>query len=178
MLKLPQMWRRILLLLLLALFCVPLVTHIYLGSYSRMLADDFCSAAIARSQGIVKGSLYWYMNWTGRYAADLLDSLVASIGPYAIPYQTGFVVIIWFGTLALAVYQLIHDDGEVRILFSCVMAAMILFTVLEVIPSVGQSLYWAQVRGGVPSLILGTAYIALIARRRTASATAALFRRP
>src|ERR1051325_10739079 len=96
----PKMWRRILLLLLLALFSVPLVIHTYLGSYSRMLADDFCSAAIARSQGIIGGALYWYMNWTGRYVADLLDTLVASIGPRAIPYQTGFVVIVWFGTLA------------------------------------------------------------------------------
>ena len=164
------MWRRISLLFLLALFSIPLATHIYLGSYSRLLADDFCSAAVANSQGIVRGSLYWYMNWTGRYAANFLDTLLASIGPRTIPYQTGFAVIIWFATLAFAVYQIIRDDErEQGILLSCLMALMVLFTVFDVSPSIGQSLYWAQVRSGVPSLILGTAYIAMLVRRRAAS---------
>jgi hypothetical protein len=164
------MWRRILLLFSLALFFIPLATHIYLGSYSRLVADDFCSGAVANSQGIVRGSLWWYMNWTGRYAANLLDTLLASIGPRAIPYATGVAVIIWLATLAFAVYQIIRDDErEERLLLSCLMALMVLFTFFEVIPSVGQGLYWAQVRSAVPSLILGTAYIAMIVRRRVAS---------
>lgn len=164
------MWQRILLLFLLALFSIPLATHIYLGSYSRLVADDVCSAVVAHSQGIIRGALYWYMNWTGRYAANLLDTLLASIGPRAIPYETGLVVMIWFATLAFAVYQIIRDDErEVRVLLSCLMASMVLFTFLEVIPSIGQSLYWAHARSGIPSLILGTAYIAMIAHRRAAS---------
>jgi hypothetical protein len=170
MLNLPRRWQRILLLFLLALFSTPLVTHIYLGSYSRMVADDFCSAAVANSHGIVRGALYWYMNWTGRYAANFLDTMLAPVYPRTIPYQTAVTVIIWFATLAFTVYQIVRDDErEVRVLLSCVMAAMVLFTAFEVLPSVGQSLYWAQVRSGVPSLILGTAYIALIVRQRGAS---------
>lgn len=164
------MCRRIFLLLLLALFSIPLVTHVYLGSFSRPVADDFCSAAVAQSQGIVRGALYWYTNWTGRYAANLLDTLLAYIGPRVIPYETGVVVIIGFVTLAYTVYQFIQDDERgVRVLLSCVTAAVVLFIVFAVIPSIGQSLYWAQVRSGVPSLILGTAYVALIARRTAAS---------
>ena len=163
------MWQRILLLSLLALFSTPLVAHIYLGSYSRMVADDFCSTAVAHSHGIVRGAMYWYMNWTGRYAANFLDTLLAPIYPRTIPYQTALTVIIWFATLAFTVYQIVRDDEqEVRVLLSCLMAAMVLFTTFEVLPSVGQSLYWAQVRSGVPSLILGTAYIALLVRRRGA----------
>lgn len=169
-LNLPRMWPRILLLFLLALFSIPLATHIYLGSYSRLLADDFCSAAVANSQGIVRGSLWWYMNWTGRFAANLLDTLLASLGPRVIPYQTGFVVIIWFATLAFAVYQIIRDDErEVAVLVSCLVALMVLFTLFDVNPSIGQTLYWAHARSGLPSLILGTAYVAMIVCRRTAS---------
>src|SRR3569832_1604143 len=138
------MWRWIFFLLLLVFFSIPLVTHIYLGSYSRPVADDFCSVAVAHSQGIVRGALYWYMNWTGRYAANLLDTVLAYIGPGVIPYETGVVVIIGFATLAWTVYQLVRDDERyVRVLLSCVTAAVVLFTVFEVIPSIGQSLYWA-----------------------------------
>lgn len=164
------MWQRIFLLFLLALFSIPLATHSYLGSYSRLVADDFCSAAVANSHGIIRGALYWYMNWTGRYAANFLDTMLAPVYPRTIPYQTAVALIIWFATLAFTVYQILRDyEREVRVLLSCLMALMVLFTVFEVLSPVGQSLYWAQVRSGVPSLILGTAYVALIIRRRGAS---------
>ncbi len=149
--------------ILLALFCAPLVTHVYLGSYSRFIADDFCSAVIARSRGILRGTLYWYMIWTGRFSANFLDTLFGYLGPAITPYTTGFVVILWFIVLAIALTQLVADQ-EARIFKSCIIAALVLFATLQVIPLVGQSLYWGQgMRSVVPPLILGTAYVAWIA---------------
>ena len=134
--------RWIFLFVLLALFCAPLVTHIYLGSYSRFLSDDFCSAAIARSHGIIGGANYWYLNWRGRFSANFLDSLFGYLGPAATPYATGMVVTAWFLVLATAVARLIPsvEKREAPLLESCIIAAMILFTVLQVIPFIGQSL--------------------------------------
>lgn len=160
--------RRILLWLLLALFCAPLVTHIYLGSYSRFIADDFCSAAVARSQGIVRGTLYWYINWNGRFSANFLDSLFGYLGPAVTPLATGLVVTVWFVVLAIAVAQLLPpvESRGAQLLQSCIIAAMVLFATLHVLPLVGQSLYWGQgMRSVVPPLILGAAYVALIAKR-------------
>ena len=157
--------RRIFLWLLLALFCAPLVTHVYLGSYSRFIADDFCSAAIARSHGIFRGTLHWYMNWNGRYSANFLDSLFGYLGPAATPFATGLVVTAWFIVLAIAVAPLL-PQVENRESQSGIIAAMVLFATLHVIPFVGQSLYWGQgMRSVVPPLILGTACVALIANR-------------
>jgi len=153
--------RRIILWLLLALFCVPLVIHAYLGSYSRFIADDFCSSAVARSQGIFRGSLYWYINWNGRFSANFLDSLFGYIGPAATPFATGLVIAAWLIVLAITVGQIKRQLFE-----NWIIAAMVLFAVLYVIPQVGQSLYWGQgMRSVVPPLILGTAYVALIAKR-------------
>ena len=160
--------RRIFLLVLLALFCAPLVAHIYLGSYSRFLSDDFCSAAIARSQGIVRSAHYWYLNWRGRFSANFLDALFGYLGPPATPYATGIAVTAWFVALATAVVRLIpsREKREAPLLQSCIIAAIILFVVLQVIPFIGQSLYWGEgMRTVVPPLILGTAYTALIANR-------------
>ena len=117
--------RRIFLWLLLALFCAPLVIHVYLGSYSRFIADDFCSSAVARSQGIFRGSLFWYLNWNGRYSANLLDSLFGYIGPAATPFATGLVVTAWLIVLAIAVRQLKRDAQN------WIIAAMVLFAVLR-----------------------------------------------
>lgn len=167
--------RRIVLWSLLALFCLPLITHIYLGSYNRLLADDFCSASIARSQGILRGTIYWYTTWTGRFSANFFDTLFGYLRAGVTPFATGLVVTLWFVVLAIAVAQIVHSDDkrEVHLLQSCIIAAMILFAVLYVIPFIGQSLYWGQgMRSVVPPLILGTAYIALIANRSKSSAPA------
>jgi hypothetical protein len=160
--------RRIFLFVLLALFCAPLVTHIYLGSYSRFLSDDFCSAAIARSHGIIRGTHYWYLNWRGRFSANFLDTLFGYLGPAATPYATGIAITAWFIVLTTAVVRIIPSDEkrEAPLLQSCVIATMILFAVLHVIPFIGQSLYWGEgMRTVVPPLILGTAFTALIANR-------------
>jgi hypothetical protein len=160
--------RRIFLFVLLALFCAPLVTHIYLGSYSRFISDDFCSAAIARSHGIIRGAHYGYLNLNGRFSANFLDALFGYLGPAATPYATGLAVTAWFIVLAIAVARIIPsvEKREAPLLQNCIIAAMILFAVLHVIPFISQSLYWgAGMRSVVPPLILGTAYTALIANR-------------
>ncbi|HKF96076.1 MAG TPA: DUF6056 family protein, partial [Gammaproteobacteria bacterium] len=65
--------------------------------------------------------------------------------------------------------------GEDRLLLSCVIAAMLLFAVLHVIPFIGQSLYWGQgMRSVIPPLILGTAYVGLVANRSTSPALSKL----
>jgi hypothetical protein len=161
--------RRIFFWLLLALFCAPLVIHVYLGSYSRFIADDFCSSAVARSQGIFRGSLFWYNNWNGRFSANFLDSLFGYLGPAATPFATGVVVTAWLVALALAVRQLKREAQN------WIIAAMVLFAVLYVIPLVGQSLYWGQgMRSVVPPLILGAIYVALIANRSKSTDRAGL----
>jgi len=124
---------------------------------------------MARSQGILRGALYWYMNWNGRFSANFLDSLFGYLGPAATPYATGLVITLWFIALAFAVAQLLPSVEE-RLLQSCIIAAMVLFAVLHVLPLVGQSLYWGQgMRSVVPPLILGTAYLALIASHSKSS---------
>ena len=158
--------------MLLAVFCAPLLLHIYLGSYSRFIADDFCSSAAARSRGIIRGTVYWYMIWTGRFSANFLDSLFGYLGPRATPFATGLVVTVWFVVLVFALVQILRSEEESRLLLSGVISAMILFAVLEVIPFIGQSLYWGQgMRSVVPPLILGTSYVALISYRSRAPAS-------
>ena len=139
--------------------------HVYLGSYSRFMADDFCSSAVARSRGVIGGTVYWYTTWTGRFSANFLDSLFGYLGPRATPYATALVLVTWFIALVMLLVQLdlSNTESEVRLLRGGVIAAMVLFAVFEVIPFIGQSLYWGQgMRSVVPPLILGTFYFALV----------------
>lgn len=163
--------RLLFLLLILALFCAPLAMHIYLGSFGRYMADDFCFSATTQSYGILRGAWWWYLNWTGRYSSNLLDSFFGYLGPHVIPYLTGMVVTTWFIVLSWTLAQLLPahvERGGSRIVLPCLFAAMILFAVLDVLPLIGQSLYWAEaMRSVVPPLILGTGFIGLVARGTT-----------
>ena len=160
--------RLLFLLLILALFCAPLATHIYIGSYARFMADDFCFSATTHAYGVIRGALWWYLNWTGRYTSNLLDSFFGYLGPGITPYTTGVVVTTWFVVLSWLLAQIIPthiEHGQSRIVPACLFAAMILFAVLDVIPLIGQSLYWAEaMRSVVPPLILGTGYMGLIGK--------------
>ena len=39
--------------------------YVYLGSYVRLIADDFCSMYFARRLGLLRSMWYWYKNWHG-----------------------------------------------------------------------------------------------------------------
>jgi hypothetical protein len=158
---------------LLGCLLMPLVTHVYLGSYSRFIADDFCSAAITKSKGIWGRSVFEYLNWTGRFSVIPLDSLMGYLGPGVAPYSTAVVVTVWFAILVLTLYQLLTTSQKSRRLYVATSgAAAILFTTLDITPLVAQSLYWGQgMRAVVPPLILGTAFIALLSYFRRLDAT-------
>jgi hypothetical protein len=135
-----------------------------MGTYSRFMADDICSAAAVKAKGIIGRSVFEYLNWTGRFSVIPLDSIMGYIGPSTTPYSTVTALIIWFAVLSLATYQVVaRSQQNGRLLVACLGAAIILFTTLDVTPLVAQSLFWAQgMRTVVPPLILGSAYFALL----------------
>ena len=147
-------------------FLFPLAVHGYLGTYSRFMADDFCSAATAQSLGIVRGAAWWYVNWSGRFSANILDSVFGYLGPRITPSVTLIILIVWFGALicaAASTFRLLLDRPSISV---CVLtAAVLLFVVVEITPNVGQSLYWGQgMRSVIPPLILGTVFAMLVTR--------------
>lgn len=136
--------------------------HVYLGTYSRFIADDYCSAGMAERFGVLRAVWYWYLNWTGRYAASTLDAIFGLLGPRVTPYVSVIVVIAWVAVLAWTVSLLRSDSLRPTAADSVGLALAVLFLTLILSPSVPQSLYWGQgMRSIVPPLILGTLYVAL-----------------
>jgi hypothetical protein len=152
-----------------------LAMHAYLGSYSRFIADDYCSAAEEHRFGILRAAWFWLRTWNGRYSANVLDAFVGSLGPGFTPAVTAIVLLVWSAALAAAVFMLMpNSSGPNRSpLFSISMAAAILSLALALAPNVAQSLYWGQgMRAIIPPLVVMTLYVAIFAwwRRRTGSA--------
>jgi hypothetical protein len=154
---------------LVACFLAPLVAHAYLSSFSRFMADEYCFAAAAKSKGIFPAAHHWYATWTGRFSADLVDSAMGFVGPCVTPYGTPSILTAWLLVLIIVVYQFTCSRNPGRFWLATLMASLILFSTLEVAPTVTQSIYWGQgMRSVVPPLILGLIFVALAQRARVA----------
>jgi len=137
-----------------------LALHGHLGTYSRYLADDFCSAGMAHRLGVLRAVWYWYLNWTGRYTASALDAVFGLLGPAITPLVTPLVVLLWFVALALMALALLERVGGRERLEATVIAGTTLYVTLTLSPNVPQSLYWGQgMRSIVPPLILSTLFV-------------------
>ena len=149
-----------------SILAIPIILHAYLGSFSRLLGDDYCSAYQANRFGIVRAVWYWYLNWSGRYSASALDSLFGILGPGVIPLVTPFVISLWLVAIGFALYKLLPEiEGKLWMVGA--LAASILFLTLNFSPYIEQSLYWGQgMRAIIPPLILVTAYVGVFVLAR------------
>lgn len=157
-------WQRIIGIILLVCLLAPLLAYAYIGTYSRFMADDYGSATIGRSKGIIGGVIFWYLTWNGRYSASFLDGLFGSIGPGITPYVPPMVIAIWLTVLIIVIYQLtIGFQKQTRNFSSTLISIAILITTFEITPTVAQSVYWGQgMRSVVPPLILGSVFVGVV----------------
>ena len=142
---------------------LPLLVHAVLGSHTRYIADDWCTAATVRSQGLIQAQCTWYMNWSGRYAFTFTVSIIELIGIGLVPYLPGFALGLWLTVTAWMVYQFrVWGPRSLAIPISLLVANLLIFTVLENIPNVHQSLYWQTgMLTYIAPLILSTTVIGI-----------------
>ena len=67
-----------------------------LGSYTRYIADDYCSAAIAQNMSLIDAVKYWYTNWHGGFSATLMDELMPLLGKHGIAWTPPLTILIWW----------------------------------------------------------------------------------
>jgi hypothetical protein len=152
---------------LLALFvpsAVALSLHGYLGSFSRFMADDFCSAFIAERFGVLRAIWYWYLNWNGGISVTILGELMPLIKPAGMAYVIPIILVLWFALTCTAIGMFLLQNMQVRekVWPALALGGAFLFVVLLLSPDVPQSLYWwAGMRPYTMPLIIITLYAIL-----------------
>ena len=119
---------------------LPIAAHAYLGTYSRYIADDFCTASTLRRFGLLASQSYWYETWTGRYSYTFAVSLAQSIGPALTPWLTLLILIAWIVFITYAAQAMLGLRGIAPV--AVALATVHVFSTLDGSPSVYQSLYW------------------------------------
>jgi len=143
---------------------IALILYGYLGSFTRLLADDFCSAYYANRLGLLRSIWYWRLNWSGRYTAFGADWVMGKIGAYALPIIPLFSLLVWLILTIIVLHQLLRYVLSISTLKPTAysLGAIFLFTVLVISPNVPQSLYWWNgMRSYSLPLILLTGYAVL-----------------
>ena len=144
---------------------VVFLLYVYLGGYTRLIADDFCSAYYARRLGLLRSIWYWYINWSGRYTAFGSDWLMEKIGVYTLPVIHSLALLAWLiftvAALQLSLRHILPDSRSKTISLS--LGMVFLFVILLLDPNIPQTLYWWNgMRSYVLPLILLTLYVVLL----------------
>ncbi|MCC6499537.1 MAG: hypothetical protein IT313_04630 [Anaerolineales bacterium] len=150
------------------IFAIPpgiaVALHAYLGSFTRLLADDYCTVYFANRLGILRTAWYWYLNFAGVFARSVINKILLMVGVDNISVVVPGVLILWIAATAWALFLLLSKEfpSKPRGWISLAWSITFIYTVLLLSPQPTQSLYWW---GGFSAytapLILGTFYLAM-----------------
>lgn len=140
---------------------VPLATAAYVGTFSRYLADDFCTLGSLRDFGFWGSQAYWYTTWSGRFAFTFVVNVVEGIGEWLVPLLPAIHIV----ALVLAVGWVFHlwlhrTERTLSRLTGWFIGGLVVFETLGAAPNVYQSVYWQT---GVLTYVAPLVILALFA---------------
>jgi len=139
----------------------------YVGTFTRYLADDFCTLGSLRELGFWGSQVYWYVNWSGRFAFMFTVNVIEAIGAWLVPvlpslHLAGLIV----GT-GWAFERWLAPRAAARVRWTgWLIGGLVVYETIGGAPNIYQSLYWQT--GGltyVLPLVLAVFYAAWILSR-------------
>ena len=129
--------------ILLIFLLVSLVCVIYLSTFTRFHADDYCIAADFNHLNFWSFFEQWFTNWTGRFSYIMMAGILSLGGPILASWLPTIAILVWVTVLSWAILpitkQLIKTSP---IIVSIDAAAFILIILFSVSPNLFQSLFW------------------------------------
>jgi hypothetical protein len=100
-----SVWMR----LIIGLYTAALLSYIGMGAFSRMMADDFCTAYTANALGNpFAAARQWYDTWSGLYTNFFIKSLIAPFEPFIHLFLTGLFILGIFAILWLVLRDVLR----------------------------------------------------------------------
>jgi hypothetical protein len=166
-----------------ALLAVPLLAHVYAGTGSRYVGDDYCAAFIFRDHGLLGGQRWFYMSWGAVPTTLALMALTHPGGVRVAAALPAIAILAWVVSATWTVRTVSAVvDREWNWLPALLVGELLVYTTVQDAPNVIQSLYLrVPMLEYTGPLVAATAYAGVLAylyRRRSAgigtSATSAI----
>ncbi|HEX8991655.1 MAG TPA: DUF6056 family protein [Anaerolineales bacterium] len=138
-------WRRVAPELLIGFLPAALLLLIgYTGSFTRYIADDYCSVYWARRFGLFRSVWHWYITWSGRFSAYTADWFVMLMGSRNVGIIPPVMLGVWLLLTVAALHLFLRRwrNGSENWPISIALGIAFLFAVLSIIPSIQTSFYW------------------------------------
>jgi Family of unknown function (DUF6056) len=122
---------------------LPLLVYASIGVYTRYAADDYCTAGVLRTQGLLGAQAWWYVGFSPRYAFSFLVSVLELFGLAIVPVLPALAMLVWWLALAWTLTRfatLLPRLGSLVV--AGVLAEVVVFATLSTTPDLAQSLYW------------------------------------
>ncbi len=122
-----------------------LLIFAYLGGWTRLIADDYCSVYYARSLGFLDSIILSYRTINGRYAAYGTDWVVLNIfDAEHIRFVPQIVLFLWFVFFLVNLYWVfkLEKIAQQRFFWAVAFSLAALYLILILSPNIPQSLYW------------------------------------
>lgn len=128
--------------MLLALYAAAIISFVYIGTFSRIISDDYCTAADAIQTDAWTATRDWYMKWSGLYSNFYIRSVLAPYQPDIHPYMTPiFVLLTWSLLVTLFYRSFVLIQLRKPLLSAISLSFLTMFLLLHNSPT-PQSLYW------------------------------------
>lgn len=126
-----------------AALLLPLLVYGAVGFFTRYAADDYCTAGILRTEGLLGAQTWWYFGFSPRYAFSFAVSAVELLGLAIVPLLPTLAMLLWLLVLTWALSRFRHLFPRFGSMPVCLLvAALVVFAVLSTTPDIAQSLYW------------------------------------
>jgi hypothetical protein len=126
-----------------AALLAPLVVYGMVGAFTRYAADDYCTAGVLRTQGLLGAQTWWYYGFSPRYAFSFAVTMVELFGLAIVPILPTAAMIGWWLALTWMLRQFANIAPRLRSLLAAgLIAEVIVFATLSTAPDLAQSLYW------------------------------------
>lgn len=135
----------------------------FLGSYSQLMADDFCSVYYGERLGVLRSVWYWYITWHGGYSAALADGYLGLFGRAGIEFVVPLTILIWLIVLVWMINLVLQRMGYgPAFLPAAALATLLLAGTFILSPSIKTSLlWWGGLRGYIPPLVIFPVYVGM-----------------
>ncbi len=137
---------------------LPVALFAYLGTFSRLMRDDFRWFSKLQDLNVWANMLYWWENWNGSYSVNILHGLLEPLGAAAVPLLFPVIIIIlWLIGLTWLISHLLRIlQFQAQYLpIAIALAALILVATMKALYT-WESIYWysASARYAFPVAVL------------------------
>ena len=144
---------------------IVLLIYSYVGTFSRFMADDFCSINDAHRYKMLRYIWHWFNNWGGRYSAIASDELLVHIGPIGVRYMPFFVLLIWIIFATFTTFVLLQKNifKNITPTLASALSILVIYVLVSLSPDVQTVFYWWNgMRTYIPPLIFSAFHVSLI----------------